>query len=256
MRLGPIRQQTVRFDDAFAFTGHEHEGLYELVVGLTGIVGVRIGDDERYVRPDELLVVERGVFHVFWEAASPAAYWNAYFEGDVPLLDRLARQAEPASVASHAGGRFWRDASFARAADERVAHAVLGLVLDAAEPGTKASLVPGAAAAPIGFEARVRRQLTDLVRREPHRNHELTELARVFGVSKAHLATKVKRATGVTVMRLYYDAKIELALERLRAGESVKATAHALGFADPYHFSRKFKQLVGYPPSRLPVAGR
>lgn len=250
MRLGPIRQHTIRFDDSFAFTGHEHEGLYELVVGLSGVVGVRIGDAERYVRDDELLVVRRGVFHVFWEAAPKAAYWNAYFEGDVPLLDELARTGEPVAVRDHAAGRFWRDAATADARPERLAHLVLGLVLDASGAAPRRRAPAPAAVGTMGFDARVRQQLADLVRREPSRNHDLAALARAFGVSKTHLATKVKRAMGVTVMGLYYEAKIALAVERLRDGATVKETAHALGFADPYHFSRKFKQIVGHPPSR------
>lgn len=247
MRLGPISQQIIRFDSFFGFTGHEHERLYELVVGLSGVVGARIGDQERFVREDELLVLERGVFHVFWEAAAPAAYWNVYFEGDVPLLDRVARRRQTITLPPQALGRFWRDPAFARESPERLAHAVLGLAL-AADGLEAATTSPPAA---IGFEERVRRRLTDLVLAEPGRQHDLADIARVFGVGKTHLASKVKHATGFTVMRLYYEAKIALARERLRQGASVKEVALALGFSDPYHFSKKFKELVGHPPSRV-----
>lgn len=52
-------------------------------------------------------------------------------------------------------------------------------------------------------------------------------------------------------MTLYYQVKMEEATTLLRRGESVKETAYQMGFANPYHFSRKYKELCGQAPSRV-----
>jgi quercetin dioxygenase-like cupin family protein len=45
---------------------HEHEDEYTLV--LEGLVGVRIGDEERVAGPGELVFKPRAVPHAFWNA--------------------------------------------------------------------------------------------------------------------------------------------------------------------------------------------
>jgi quercetin dioxygenase-like cupin family protein len=72
---------------------HEHEDEYTFV--LEGLVGVRIGDEERVARPGDLVFKPRGIWHAFWNAGdtparaleliSPAGF-EAYFAEIAPLL--------------------------------------------------------------------------------------------------------------------------------------------------------------------------
>ena len=72
---------------------HEHEDEYTLV--LEGLVGVRIGNEERVAGPGDLVFKPRGVPHAFWNAGdewaraleliSPAGF-ERYFSEIAPLL--------------------------------------------------------------------------------------------------------------------------------------------------------------------------
>ena len=72
---------------------HEHEDEYTYV--LEGLVGVRIGDEERVAGPGELVFKPRGVPHAFWNAGdeparaleliSPAGF-ERYFAEIAPFL--------------------------------------------------------------------------------------------------------------------------------------------------------------------------
>ena len=77
---------------------HEHEDEYSYV--LEGELGVQVGSDVRYLRPGDLVLKPRGIWHAFWnrgeeparllELISPPGF-ERYFWELAPLL-----QPEPA----------------------------------------------------------------------------------------------------------------------------------------------------------------
>lgn len=76
-------------------------------------------------------------------------------------------------------------------------------------------------------------------------------LARVAGLSATHFATAFRRWTGRSPMEHLRRRRIEIA--RAMLGESdapIERIAAAVGFTDPYHFSRVFHRLVGQAPGR------
>ncbi len=86
---------------------HEHEDEYTFV--LEGLVGVRIGDEERVAGPGELVVKPRGIPHAFWNAGdeparvleliSPAGF-EAYFAEIAPLLPPNVEEPRFAELAA------------------------------------------------------------------------------------------------------------------------------------------------------------
>ncbi|MFT3849596.1 MAG: AraC family transcriptional regulator [Propionivibrio sp.] len=80
---------------------------------------------------------------------------------------------------------------------------------------------------------------------------DLEGLAARTRLSLASLNEVFKSYTGMTPYQYCIHAKINRAKEILATGEtSVKAISLALGFDDPYYFSRLFKKKTGVSPSQ------
>ncbi len=80
----------------------------------------------------------------------------------------------------------------------------------------------------------------------------LESYAQRFYVSYSALRRRFREATGRSPARYFAEMKMHTAQARLlTTTDSVKQIALELGFADPYHFSRRFKQLAGLSPPTL-----
>ncbi|MFD2333099.1 helix-turn-helix domain-containing protein [Cohnella sp. GCM10020058] len=78
----------------------------------------------------------------------------------------------------------------------------------------------------------------------------LPELAMHAGLSKQHLIHLFKQETGFPPIDYYLRLKMQKASQLLSlTGLSVKEIAAAVGFGDPYYFSRMFKKLMGVSPT-------
>lgn len=79
----------------------------------------------------------------------------------------------------------------------------------------------------------------------------LEDIAKLVNMSTYHLNRKIKTATGLTAKKYiqeirYWEAR---RLIETKEYESVKAVCYSVGFRDPKHFSRKFKERFGQYPS-------
>jgi len=84
-----------------------------------------------------------------------------------------------------------------------------------------------------------------------HANPTVVELAGAAGMSARLLTILSRRLFGEAPARFLLLLKLRRAEEMLRyRGLSVKEVSDALGFSNPFHFSRVFKRVVGVPPSR------
>jgi AraC-like DNA-binding protein len=88
----------------------------------------------------------------------------------------------------------------------------------------------------------------DFLRQEPVTGTALADLARVAGMSRYQLIRAFRAATGMTPHAWKLNQRVNLARERIRAGENIAGVAHGLGFADQAHFQRVFKAHTGITP--------
>lgn len=79
----------------------------------------------------------------------------------------------------------------------------------------------------------------------------LTELARHVGLSRQHLIHLFNLETGVPPIEYFLRLKIQRAGQLLDLTElSIKEISSAVGISDPYYFSRLFKKMSGFSPTR------
>jgi AraC-like DNA-binding protein len=82
------------------------------------------------------------------------------------------------------------------------------------------------------------------------RCRQLAELAALAGLSRYQLIRAFRRATGMTPHAWQVNQRVNLARDRLRAGEAIAEVAYGLGFADQSHFQRVFKAHAAVTPAR------
>jgi transcriptional regulator GlxA family with amidase domain len=84
-------------------------------------------------------------------------------------------------------------------------------------------------------------------------NYAVSALAKSCGVSVRNLERLFLLALGETPRRLLKRLRMQRAIELLRDGSTVKETSACLGYEDPSHFSREFKNHYGFAPNRARI---
>jgi len=80
---------------------------------------------------------------------------------------------------------------------------------------------------------------------------KLSELAKYAGVSKQHLIYLFNQETGFPPIEYFLRMKMQRAARLLDLTDlGVKQIAASVGLADPYYFSRLFKQMMGLSPTK------
>jgi AraC-like DNA-binding protein len=79
---------------------------------------------------------------------------------------------------------------------------------------------------------------------------DIEKLARRFGCSASGFRKRFTRLTGEPPGRYHARQSISHAARLLSRGQSLTETAEETGFANPFHFSRRFRQFMGMPPSQ------
>jgi AraC-like DNA-binding protein len=92
-------------------------------------------------------------------------------------------------------------------------------------------------------------RVSALVDRNPERLWPLEGLARALGMSRSALAHRFTHEAGESVAAFIRRRRCEHARRLLATGLGVGVVAERLGFANPYHFSRCYRHVVGRPPS-------
>jgi AraC-like DNA-binding protein len=84
----------------------------------------------------------------------------------------------------------------------------------------------------------------------------LARLARSVGLTPAYFVAFFRQRVGATPMGYLRRRRIEVARGLLTSGDQpVEDIARAVGFADPFHFSRTFRALVGSTPTAYRSSG-
>src|SRR5207248_6335302 len=85
----------------------------------------------------------------------------------------------------------------------------------------------------------------------------LEALAKRAGFSPQHLNRLFQRTLGVTPLQYLSRLRMERAAAMLRDGRlNVRAIGKAVGFDDPYYFSRQFSEHHGMSPAQYREAQR
>jgi AraC-like DNA-binding protein len=87
------------------------------------------------------------------------------------------------------------------------------------------------------------------IQNEFGRRLSLADMATAAGVSRQHLLKLFRLRRGITPTRLLYERRLDVAADQLtHTGLSIKEIADHCGFANEFHFSRKFKEAYEKSP--------
>lgn len=70
-------------------------------------------------------------------------------------------------------------------------------------------------------------------------------------VSRTVLYNKIKGLSGLSPLEFIRQIKLKVALQFLQNGYSVSETAFQIGYTDVKYFSKQFKLMYGYTPSKV-----
>lgn len=88
---------------------------------------------------------------------------------------------------------------------------------------------------------------------QEHINENLTlnELSNHYNYSPSRFSGLFKQKTGYTPIDYFIQMKMQKASQQLDlTDKSIKDIALSMGFDDPYYFSRRFRKIIGIPPTR------
>ena len=93
------------------------------------------------------------------------------------------------------------------------------------------------------------KRVVDAVATHPDAPYDMTDLARIAGVSSRHLARLFLAEVGMTPVKFVERVRMETAKALLLRGESVAATTMRSGFQNSETMRRAFVSQLGMPPS-------
>ena len=251
-----VKEKVVTAKELMAFKGHNHFEQEEFLICLTGITGVRIDQHKDfYLSPGEGILLEPGKEHFMWDASieNNTSYYNSFYFGSLPLFRK--QENKPFNTKKLAIEHFWDCELSESKSDEEIIYQIVDLllVLNSSKTNFKIKSINHSVNSPIqiqSLETNIREQLSLIINKEPHINHSLAQLGKEFFLEPKYLSQKVKKIIGLPVVTVYFQIKMERAGVLLSEGLSVKDTAYTMGFKNPYHFSRKFKEIKGVSPSK------
>lgn len=92
----------------------------------------------------------------------------------------------------------------------------------------------------------------DIIRSEFNQNLTIHQLARRVGMNECYLKHQFKQHTGTTIAAYIRDIRMQSALQRLQEDRlSLQELAYHVGYRNPGHFSKVFKQTFGYSPAAM-----
>ncbi len=244
----------------YEYPAHRH-GNYELILVERGPYRCRLNVAELCLRDGQILVIKPGdehqdhlrhgqrhyVVHFRLEAATAGDRAVALFSDAVEPAQQMCR------------GHHGRDAALIRElrreAEAGGAHApaVQDCLLEALFWRVVRDLPEEALAAAmrrLPREEALRERIAAAMQRRLAGNPTVAELAHDLGMSPRHLTGLCRTLFGEPPARLHLRLKLRRAEQLLRYERlRVKEVSDTLGFANPFHFSRVFRRVMGRAPS-------
>lgn len=246
MFIKEIHSQVLVIEKRFHYPEHQHPHSYEIIFVLKGEFCVQIEEQTYQLNKDDFIMIPRGSDHLSWSNCGKCQIYNAWFEGELPMLN--AWETKVVSLKGSNVKTFWFSKD--KQKEYKLMNILNLLVLvdqEISKKGNPKNSLKKEVERPL--VSVLEQRLRGLILERPSYKHSLDEISRQMGLNKYYLCSKFKKYNGVTVMQLYYRIKIELAREFYLSKKSIKETSYALGFSSQFHFSRKFKEVMGYAPS-------
>lgn len=205
-----------------------------------------------------LQIIPRGVTHTYWAADDEpwSIYWM-HFLGDEAdyYLERIPGPGVPVAVdaaSQQEAVRLFRDCL--QTLEQGYSMATLIYAAQAARHILSLLLFRNQAMRSERMEEGRNEQMekvVELMRERISEKISLSEFAGLAGLSVSHFSELFREYTGQSPMAYYTQLKIRHACRQLDlSSKSIKLIAIESGYADPYYFSRVFKNLMGLPPER------
>jgi len=253
--IGEVKEKRITSRELMTFKGHFHPQWEELMICLEGLTGVCIGSDkEYYLPPGHGILLEPGKEHIMWDASKKkqTSYYNAYYSGFLPIFRNHVNTPFNAKILGLKN--FWNEDINPDKPVEKKISEIMTLLLainnmDIDKNNSKESILGQSHVQ--NLEENIRTQLANIIQGELGKKHTLEELGERFFLEPKYLSQKIKKISGKPAMTFYFQLKMEEAVKMLTSGLTVKETAFALGFKNPYHFSRKFKEITHLSPSSI-----
>lgn len=168
-------------------------------------------------------------------AVLPGAKTDAFQRASLPALPRLAAIAARAEAMRDAG--------------DAVALGELALEI-AAEALTTANDHPPIMATPTGRDERRVSDAVRLIESDADQTISLQRLAGETATSPYHFLRSFRAVTGMTPYQYLLRTRLHRAAVRLKTSdEAVSSIAYEAGFNDLATFNRRFRKIIGQPPT-------
>lgn len=228
---------------------------------LEGAIEVRqdAGGDPIRLGAGDVAFMTRGCHHAL-HADAPATVMSAAYllpHAPVhPLFRELPTWCVVPAPPASSGDRLRRLADLLREERRDAAlgsEAALHALIEAAFVQVLRRIVEGEGARPLSLAAALRapgiRHALERLHAAPQHDWSLEGLAEVAGLSRSAFAAKFKTLVGESPLGYLRQLRVQRAMGLLtRPGASIIAVANAVGYGDPFVFSKAFKKVVGVSP--------
>jgi len=93
----------------------------------------------------------------------------------------------------------------------------------------------------------IRSLLADM-QKQPHKWWTVEAMAEYCNLSQMHFRRLFHEHTGCNPKNYVDNVKIQQAIDKLAGHQNIAEIAFSLGYRDPFHFSKRFKQITGFSP--------
>lgn len=251
----------LRMEGDYEYPRHQHTN-YEVILIDRGPYRCELNGEQLTVEDDQVLVIKPGDWHQD-HLRDGQRHYVVHFrlvgaipgEQATPLFRDGARPAEQICQGNYSHDTFFLR-ELRREAEEEALHAPA--VQDSLLEALFWRIVRGLPAEALSDafrrlpQAEAQRAMIGAVfYRHLKANSTVPELAAEARMSPRHFTTLCLQLFGEPPARFLLQIKLRRADEMLRyRGQRVKEVSEALGFANPYHFSRVFRRVHGRPPSQ------